>query len=267
MASEIDRPSTKGHVPICAIGASAGGVHALRSLFRQLPDDLGLAYVVIVHLAPEHPSALAEVLSTCTKMDVHQVTDTPELRPNCIYVIPPDRELVIEGDSVHARAFTEPRGRRAPVDVFFRSIAAARGDGMAVVLSGAGADGSNGVRAIQEAGGVVFAQEPCRGRIRRDAAERHRHRRRQLHRADRPPGGAHRGGGEEQGSGALARRGRRGQRPAPHRRLSARAHGPRLLELQARDGDAPGAAPHAGLPDHQPGGICRVRPHHTRGGA
>ena len=161
MASETSRPPTKDHVPICAIGASAGGVHALRSLFRQLPDDLGLAYVVIVHLAPEHPSALAEVLSSCTSMDVHQVTDTPELRPNCIYVIPPDRELVIEGDSVHARAFTEPRGRRAPVDVFFRSIAAAGGDGMAVVLSGAGADGSNGVRAIQESGGVVFAQDPA----------------------------------------------------------------------------------------------------------
>lgn len=159
MASEKSCPP-EGHVPICAIGASAGGVHALRSIFRQLPDDLGLAYVVIVHLAPEHPSALAEILANCTKMGVHQVTDTPELRPNCVYVIPPDRELVIEGDNVHAREFSEPRGHRAPVDVFFRSVAAARGDGMAVVLTGAGADGSNGVRAIQEAGGIVFAQEP-----------------------------------------------------------------------------------------------------------
>lgn len=150
----------KGSVPICAIGASAGGVSALRSLFRQLPDDLGLAYVVIVHLAPEHPSAMAEILSACTKMGVHQVTDTPKLRENCIYVIPPDRELVIEGDNVHARPFTEPRGRRAPVDLLFRSIAAARGDGMAVVLSGAGSDGASGVRAIHEGGGVVFAQDP-----------------------------------------------------------------------------------------------------------
>lgn len=159
MASETSLPP-RGHVPICAIGASAGGVHALRSLFRQLPDDLGLAYVVIVHLAPEHPSALAEILANCTKMGVHQVTDTPELRPNCVYVIPPDRELVIDGDNVHAREFSEARGHRAPVDVFFRSVAAARGDGMAVILTGAGADGSNGVRAIPEAGGVVFAQEP-----------------------------------------------------------------------------------------------------------
>lgn len=161
MAKQNDGLPEKGNVPICAIGASAGGVQALRSLFRQLPEDLGLAYVVIVHLAPEHPSVLAEILSACTKMDVHQVTDTPELRPNCIYVIPPDRELVIDGDNIHAREFTEPRGRRAPVDVFFRSVARARGDGMAVVLSGAGADGSSGVRDVHEAGGVVFAQEPA----------------------------------------------------------------------------------------------------------
>jgi two-component system, chemotaxis family, CheB/CheR fusion protein len=151
----------KEHVPICAIGASAGGVGALRSLFRQIPDDLGLAYVIIVHLAPEHPSAMAEILSACTRMPVHQVDDTPQLRPNCVYVISPDRELVIEGDNVVAREFTEPRGHRAPVDVFFRSVAAARGDGMAVVLSGAGADGSNGVRAMHEAGAVVFAQDPA----------------------------------------------------------------------------------------------------------
>lgn len=156
-----DTPKPSGYVPICAIGASAGGVAALRSLFRQLPDDLGLAYVVILHLAPDHPSAMAEILSSCTEMPVHQVDDTPRLSPNCVYVIPPDRELVIEGDSVTARAFSEPRRQRAPIDMFFRSAAAGRGDGMAVVLSGAGSDGSTGVRAIQEAGGVVFAQDPA----------------------------------------------------------------------------------------------------------
>lgn len=154
-----DQPSPK-HVPVCAIGASAGGVSVLRTLFHQLPDDLGLAYVVILHLAPEHPSAMAEILAACTSMSVHQVDDTPELRPNCVYVIPPDRELVIEGDSITARVFSEPRGKRAPIDMFFRSVAQARGDGMAVVLTGAGADGSNGLRAIQEAGGVVFVQDP-----------------------------------------------------------------------------------------------------------
>jgi two-component system, chemotaxis family, CheB/CheR fusion protein len=153
-------PSTVQTVPICAIGASAGGVTALRSLFGCLPSDLGLAYVVILHLSPEHPSVMAEILSASTTMRVHQVNDTSTLRPNCVYVIPPDRELVIQDNNVHARPFSEPRGRRAAIDMFFRSVAAARGDGMAVVLSGSGSDGSLGVKAIYEGGGVVFVQEP-----------------------------------------------------------------------------------------------------------
>src|SRR6188472_3160772 len=146
--------------PVCAIGASAGGVTALRNFFRHIDPDLGFSYVVIVHLAPDHPSAMSEILSTCTSMPVQQVDDAPTLRPNCVYVIPPDRELVISNDDITARPFTQPRGRRAPIDMFFRSVAAGRGDGLAVVLSGTGADGSVGVRAIKEAGGVIFVQEP-----------------------------------------------------------------------------------------------------------
>ena len=148
------------HTPIGAIGASAGGVGALRDLFRQLPTDLGLAYVVVVHLSPDHPSAMQEILAACTTMPVEEVRDAARLGPDRVYVISPDRELVIAGDDVTARPFTEPRGRRAPIDMFFRSIAAARGDGLAVVLSGAGADGSLGVRAVKEGGGVIFVQEP-----------------------------------------------------------------------------------------------------------
>ena len=147
--------------PICAIGASAGGVAALQELFRLLPGDLGMAYVVILHLSPEHPSAMDDILRACTGMPVHQVRDGPKLTADCVYIIPPDRELVISGDEVTARPFSEPRGRRAPIDLFFRSIAGARGDGMAVVLTGAGADGALGVRAIKEAGGVVLAQDPA----------------------------------------------------------------------------------------------------------
>ena len=153
-------PTAPGFVPVCAIGASAGGVEALQTLFRLLPDDLGLAYVVVVHLAPDHPSSLHEILANVTRMPAHQVWDGPTLKPNCVFVIPPDRELVIEGNEVTARPFTDPRGRRAPIDMFFRSVAAARGDGIAVVLTGAGADGTIGARAIKEAGGIVMVQDP-----------------------------------------------------------------------------------------------------------
>ena len=161
MSDIAEAPPAIPFVPVCAIGASAGGVTALQALFRRLPVDLGLAYVVILHLSPDQPSALTEILASCTRMSVLQVEDGPTLKPNCVYVIPPDRELVIQGDSVMARAFTEPRWQRAPIDMFFRSIAAGRGDGIAVVLSGAGSDGASGVRAVKEAGGVILVQEPA----------------------------------------------------------------------------------------------------------
>ncbi len=154
-------PKAMKVTPICAIGASAGGVGTLQELFRRLPDGLGLAYVVILHLAPDHPSALREILGMCTQMPVFQVQDSPVLKPNCVYVIAPDTELVIDGDNVSSRPFTEPRGRRAPIDMFFRSIAAARGDGVAMVLTGTGSDGAQGVRSVKEAGGVVMVQDPA----------------------------------------------------------------------------------------------------------
>ncbi len=119
----------KSFTPVCGIGASAGGVKALQALFRDLPTDLGLAYVVIVHLAPEHRSVLNEILGDVTKMPVLQVEDSPQLQPNCVYVIAPDRELVIQDGALHARPFSQKRGNRAPIDMFFRSIASGPGDG------------------------------------------------------------------------------------------------------------------------------------------
>lgn len=146
--------------PICSIGASAGGVAALQDFFSNIGDDLGIAFVVIVHLAPDQPSHLDGILATRTSMPVMQVVDAVRIKPNSVYVIPPDRELVIQGDDIEARPFREPRGRRAPIDMFFRSVAAGRGDGMAVLLSGSGSDGALGVRAVKEAGGVIFVQDP-----------------------------------------------------------------------------------------------------------
>ena len=147
-------------VPVCAIGASAGGVNALKEFFRHIPDDLGLAFVVIIHLRPDHPSSLSEILAGHTRMPVEQVSDAPALEPNRVYVIAPDSELVIDESNITSRPFSDPRGKRAPIDMFFRSVAHARGDGLAVILSGAGSDGAIGVRAIKEAGGVIFVQEP-----------------------------------------------------------------------------------------------------------
>jgi two-component system CheB/CheR fusion protein len=150
-------------VRICGIGASAGGVEALQQLFSALPADLGLAYVVVLHLAPDRKSELDFLLGRWTTMPVTQVVDhdTVKLLPDHVYVIAPDRQLEISDSSVTARHFEEPRGHRAAIDIFFRSLAAAHGDGFAVILSGSGSDGALGARAIKARGGLVLVQDPA----------------------------------------------------------------------------------------------------------
>ena len=145
---------------VAGVGASAGGVEALSSFFDALPNNVVIAFVVVVHLSPEHRSQLPGILASHTSMKVQQVTDRVALEPNNVYVIPPDRQLEISDTEVAALPFTEPRGRRAPIDLFFRSLAERHGDGFAVVLSGGGSDGSLGIRAIKEAGGLVLVQDP-----------------------------------------------------------------------------------------------------------
>jgi len=94
-------------------------------------------------------------------MPVEQVANTVPLKANHVYVIPPDRRLTITDSAVSAAPFDEPRGRRAPIDLFFRSLAEQHGDGFAIVLSGSGSDGALGVKAIKEAGGLVLVQDPA----------------------------------------------------------------------------------------------------------
>jgi two-component system CheB/CheR fusion protein len=156
------RPTKAPVVPVCGIGASAGGVEALQRFFLALPNDLGLAYVVIVHLAPDRKSDLPALLARWTTMPVTQVGDhdTAPLSPNHVYVIAPDRKLEITDTSVGASRFEQPRGQRAAIDLFFRSLAASHGDGFAVVLSGSGTDGTLGARAVKERGGLVLVQDP-----------------------------------------------------------------------------------------------------------
>lgn len=144
---------------VVGIGASAGGIQALQAFFSELPDDPGAAFVVIVHLDPDVQSELAAILGNCTGMTVRQVTESEPLQVNQVYVIPPDRRLQITDKQIVAAKFDEPHGQRAPVDLFFRSLAE-YGDGFAVILSGAGSDGALGVRAVKEAGGIILVEDP-----------------------------------------------------------------------------------------------------------
>jgi two-component system CheB/CheR fusion protein len=154
---------TKARPPrttIVGVGASAGGVMALQEFFAALPEKPGAAFVVIVHLDPSSRSELPEILAARCKMPAKQVTGKSELKENCIYVIPPDRQLKINDDEISAVPFKEPRGQRAPIDLFFRSLAEQHGDGFAVILTGAGSDGAVGVKAVKAAGGIILVQDP-----------------------------------------------------------------------------------------------------------
>jgi two-component system, chemotaxis family, CheB/CheR fusion protein len=148
--------------PIIGIGASAGGVKALQSFFEALPPEPNAAFVVVVHLAPEFRSQLASILAARTKMPVSQVEQTMRLQNNHVYVIAPDNRLVISDHTISTFPFDQPRSQRAPIDLFFRSLAEQHTDGFAyaIILTGAGADGAIGVRAIKEAGGIVLVQDP-----------------------------------------------------------------------------------------------------------
>src|SRR6185437_12765772 len=130
-----ERGETPPNPVIVGIGASAGGIRALQAFFESLPADTGAAYVVIVHLDPEARSEFPAILAARTSMPVSQVVDTKELKANHVYVIPPNRRLRLTDHEISTAEFEEPRGRRAPIDLFFRSLAQQHGDGFAIILS------------------------------------------------------------------------------------------------------------------------------------
>jgi two-component system, chemotaxis family, CheB/CheR fusion protein len=146
---------------LVGIGASAGGVEALMRFFERLPADAGMAFVVILHLSPEHESRLAEVLRSKTRMPVEQVNEPVRVERNRVYVVPPDRNLYMSDGHIRLAERTQDGERPAPIDLFFRTLADSyKEKAIAVVLSGAGADGSVGVRRVKEMGGVSIAQDP-----------------------------------------------------------------------------------------------------------
>jgi two-component system, chemotaxis family, CheB/CheR fusion protein len=146
--------------PTVGIGTSAGGVHVLQMFFDSLPDDVDAAFVVVVHLDPGHQSELANILAARTRMPVAQVEGRVRIEARHVYVIPPNRQLLVTDHHLALAEFDEPRWQRAPIDLFFRSLAAQRGDDFAIILSGAGSDGSVGIKAVKESGGIILVQDP-----------------------------------------------------------------------------------------------------------
>jgi len=146
---------------IVGLGASAGGIKAFREFFQHVPERSGAAYVVILHLSPEHESRLAEVLQVVTPMPVRQVHERVHVEPDHVYVIPPRQSLGMIDGYLTLSPLQRLEERRAPVDIFFRTLAEAHGRrAVSVVLSGTGADGSMGMKRVKECGGVCFVQDP-----------------------------------------------------------------------------------------------------------
>jgi two-component system CheB/CheR fusion protein len=147
--------------PIVGIGASAGGLEAIEQFLGNVPENSGMAYVVVQHLDPTHKGMLPELLQRISKMKVFQVKDRMVVRPNCVYVIPPNRTMTLLKGVLHLHKPILERGQRLPIDFFFHSLAEDRkGLGVGLILSGMGSDGSIGIRAIKEKNGIAMVQDP-----------------------------------------------------------------------------------------------------------
>jgi two-component system CheB/CheR fusion protein len=146
--------------PIVGIGASAGGLEALEQFLGQVPDGSGMAFVIVQHLDPTRKGIMPELLSRATRMRVHQVKDRMQVEPDCVYVIPPNKDMSILHGVLHLFKPEAPRGLRLSIDFFFRSLADDRqAMSIGVILSGMGTDGTLGVKAIKEKGGLVLVQD------------------------------------------------------------------------------------------------------------
>ena len=149
-------------LPVVGLGGSAGGLTALQAFFGAMALDCGMAFVVIMHLSPEHDSMLAELLQRATPMPVRQVRDRVRVEADHVYVIPPGKHLAMQDSYLHLTAADRPRpGKHVAVDLFFRTLADTNAAHCAaIVLSGADGDGAIGLKRIKERGGLTVAQEP-----------------------------------------------------------------------------------------------------------
>ncbi len=158
--SEDPRPANP--FPIVGVGASAGGLEAFTKFLQHLPADTGMAFVLVQHLAPDHESFLTHILAKATSMKVEEARERTKIIPNCIYVIPPSKDITISaGDLILEPRTMEPNGTHMPIDIFFRSLAGIQGvKAIGIILSGNGSDGALGLEEINSKGGITIAQAP-----------------------------------------------------------------------------------------------------------
>lgn len=148
----------KQHLPVVGLGASAGGLEALKVFFAQVPPDSGMSYIVLVHMSPEHPSVMHELLQKTTRAKVQTAENETVLQPDNVYVVPPKKEIIIYQGVIQ---LLDPVDKKnyLPIDFFFRSLAVDQGSlAVAVILSGTGTDGTVGLKEIKANEGLVLVQ-------------------------------------------------------------------------------------------------------------
>ncbi|GAB2532378.1 CheR family methyltransferase [Rufibacter soli] len=152
--------------PVVALGGSAGALEGFESFFQHLPIGTGMAFVVVPHLDPSQKSMMTEIIQRYTPLPVLQITEGMRLEPEHVYLVPPNKETSIQGNSFHLQEPDRPNGQRMPIDYFFQSLAMNRREqAIAIIFSGMGADGSLGVKMIMENFGLVIVQEPHTARF------------------------------------------------------------------------------------------------------
>lgn len=145
---------------VVGIGASAGGLEALQQFLTFLPKDTGMAFVIIQHLSPDHKSLLGEILSKYSALPVQEARDGMQVKRNNIYLLPPKYNIEITSDVLHLKEYNHALINH-PIDIFFRSLATAyENRAVAVIMSGTGSDGTNGIRSIKEQNGMIIVQNP-----------------------------------------------------------------------------------------------------------
>lgn len=155
------KKKSKDHSYVIGIGASAGGLEAIHELFDNMPDDTGFSFVIVQHLSPDYKSLMPELLAKHSQMKIYEVEDGMPLKKDCIYLMPSRKTMKLEDGRLYLSEQQRNHLPNTAIDTFFTSLAKAKGkQAIAVILSGTGTDGSKGIEAIKEHGGIVVVQDP-----------------------------------------------------------------------------------------------------------
>lgn len=160
--SEKKKGVDAGSVPVVGIGASAGGLKAIEKFFTNMPEtESGISFVLVQHLDPKHKSILTDLIRRYTEMAVYESTEGTTVKPNTVYIIPPNRNITLRNGKLHLTEPDRKRGLWMPIDHFFRSLAEDKGgQAICIIFSGTGTDGTLGLKEIKGAGGMAMAQDP-----------------------------------------------------------------------------------------------------------